>query len=355
MSGIYLAGRGLASALGPDIPSAIDALQRGGVQPSRLEAAPDSAWPFYAIADDERDWPARARRIVRSVVRESGALSDRTGPLFLASSSLDIGVHEMSDDFGPGLHGLGEQIASWLDWSGPVFTVYSGCASALCAILSATAMMRAGEADGALILGLELRNDFTVAGFSAMQLLASSSAQPLGAARQGIVLGEAVAALHLSRRRSRWRIAGGANVIDGRNPAGASAAAVEAMSRNALASSGLQPADIGLIKLQAAGSAGNDAIEVTGLRQVFDPLPAMTSLKGAIGHTAGASGAAEIALLTACIEAGSFPAQDYPLDESLGVTLAHSAPRDVRFILASILGFGGGHAAVVLEDRGHPA
>lgn len=352
MSGIYLAGRGLASALGPDVSAAINALQRGGVQPSRVKVAPDSAWPFYAIADDDRDWSARARRIACTVASESGALTVRTGPLFLASSSLDIGVHEVTDDFGPGLRDLGEQIAGWLDWKGPVFTVYSGCTSALCAILSATALMRAGEADDALIVGLELRNHFTVAGFSAMQLLAPSSAQPLGAARQGIVLGEAVAALFLSRRPARWRVAGGANVIDGRNPAGASPAAVEAMSRNALANSGLQPADIDLIKLQAAGSAGNDAIEVEALRQVFDPLPAMTTLKGVIGHTSGASGAAEIALLTACIEAGSLPAPDYPLDESLGVTLAHSAPHDLRFILASILGFGGAHAAVVLEDRG---
>lgn len=349
MTGIYIAGRGLASALGSDVSSAIAALKRGAVRPSRVKVTSDTQWPFFAIADHARDWSERARRIVRAVADQSGAAA-RNGALFVATSSLDIGLHETASDFGPGLHDLGEQIASWLEWKGPVFTVYSGCASALGAILSASALMRAGETQDALILGVELRNQFTVAGFSAMQLLAPTSAQPLGAGRDGIVLGEAVAALCLSHQPTRWRVAGGANVIDGGNPAGASAAAVQAMCRTALAASGLQPSDINMIKLQAAGSPASDATEVIALRQVFEPLPALTSLKGVIGHTSGASGAAEIALLTACIEAGRLPVPNYALDASLGITLAQAVPRDLRFILANILGFGGGHAAVVLED-----
>jgi 3-oxoacyl-[acyl-carrier-protein] synthase-1 len=183
-----------------------------------------------------------------------------------------------------------------------------------------------------------------------MQLLSPKRALPFGEGRDGLVLGEAVAALHLSSQPSRWRVAGGANVVDGQDPAGTVPGAVIAMCHQALAASGLQPRDIGLIKPQAAGGAANDAVEAQALRQVFDPLPPLVSLKAAIGHTLGAAGAAELALLTACLDSGVWPRVDYPQDPSLNAPLSERAPANVRHLLACILGFGGGHAAVVLED-----
>lgn len=350
---VFLAGRGLACALGLDLPSALLALRRGGVPACRVRASDELEWPFHAIADQsESDWLERAQRLIVRVVRESGAQVDRRGPLFLASSSLDVGAREQGQGTDAGFLALAEHVARWLDWRGPVFTVSTACTSAVNATLSAAALLRAGEADEALVLGVEMGNRLSLAGFSAMQLLAPASAQPFGAARQGLVLGEAVAALRLSRWPARWRVAGGANVVDGRDPAGATGDAVAAMCLRALEASGLQAADLGLIKLQAAGSPGNDAVELAGLRQVFERLPPLVSFKAALGHTLGASGAAELALLTACIDSGAWPRFDYPLDTSLHVALAAEAPASARYVLAAILGFGGGHAAVVLEDCG---
>lgn len=352
MNEVYLAGRGLASALGPDLGTGLIALSQGGVAPSRFELGGGLAWPLYAIADHDADWTARARRITRSVAAQSGALAgQRTGPLFVASSSLDIGARENSGDFDGDYQTFAETVAAWLDWCGPVFTVSTACTSGLNALLSARTLIRNGHADHALVLGLELRNRVTVGGFGGMQLLAPTRALPFGEAREGLVLGEAVAALHLSSQTSRWRIAGGANVVNGQDPVGAVPGAVVAMCRQALASSGLEPHDIALIKPQAAGSPVNDATEARALRQVFDPLPALASLKAAIGHTLGAAGAAEVALLTACLETGIWPTFDYAQDASLNAPLADRAPQHVRYVLASILGFGGGHAAIVLEDR----
>jgi len=349
---VYLAGRGLASALGTDLGSALVALVEGGVEPGRFELADGSAWPLYTIADDDSDWTSRARRITQCVAHESGALAgERNGPLFLASSSLDIGAREDSGEFDGDYQSFAETVAGWLDWRGPVFTVSTACTSALNALLSAHTLIRNGAAEQALVLGLELRNRVTVGGFGGMQLLSATRALPFGEARDGLVLGEAVAALHLSRKPSRWRIAGGANVVDGRDPAGAVPSAVVALCRQALASSALQPQDIALIKPQAAGSPANDATEAEALRQVFDPLPALVSLKAAIGHTLGAAGAAELALLIACLEAGVWPRVDYAQDAALNAPLAGRAPARARHVLACILGFGGGHAAVVLEDR----
>ncbi|MFS2102506.1 beta-ketoacyl synthase N-terminal-like domain-containing protein [Variovorax sp. Varisp85] len=355
MSDVYLGGTGLACVLGDDVPSVLASLQRGGVPPTPVAVAEGIHWPVYALAPSEGEWKQRLCRTVCNVAAQTGDWGPRTAPLFVASSSLDIGFmeHEKQDlRLGGDLQDFAGVVARALDWQGPVFTVSTACTSALNAVLAAAELIRSEDADQTLVIGIELDNRFTVAGFGAMQLLAPDRAQPFGAQRKGLVLGEAVAALRLTSRPARWQITGGANVVDGRNPSGTEATAVHAMCRGALAQSGLQPGDIDLIKVQAAGSPVNDAIEVEALKRVFDPLPPLVSLKSAIGHTLGAAGAAELALLVGCIEGGVWPSVDYPLDASLGIALSKEAPQKLRNILLNVVGFGGGHASLVLKDAG---
>jgi len=349
MKDAYIAGSGLASALGSDLPAAIEALREGGVAPRRFELPSGNAWPYHAIDDDCADWSARAERIVRRVAAESGALSMRDGPLFVASSSVDIGARELDRRFEHDMLAFADGVQHWLDWRGPVYSVCTACTSSMVALFSAADCVRAGLCESALVLGVELRNALSVGGFGAMQLLSQRPARPLGAARDGLVLGEAVAALHVSREPAPWRFAGGANVTDGRDPAGIVPDAVEAACRGALASSGVVPGAIDLVKLQAAGSPSGDANELCALERIFDPLPSLTTLKSALGHTLGASGAAEIALLVACIDAGVWPDAGHPLDRSLGARLVARTPERLRHALVNILGFGGGHTACVLE------
>ena len=347
MNEAYIAGRALASALGPDLGSAMAALATG-VSPRAVALKDGSSWPCYAIDDDEADWTARSRRLIQRVAAASNA--DPGGALFIASSSLDIGLLESTHDFARDHQQFADTVAGWLGWQGPVYTVSTACTSGLNALLSARTLVRHGVVPHALVLGLELRNTLTLGGFAGMQLLSPTGALPYGLGRNGLVLGEAVAALQISQSPSRWRIAGGANVVDGRDPAGSIESAVIDMCAQALADSGLGAADIALVKPQAAGGAASDATEARALRQVFDPLPPLVSFKAAIGHTLGASGIAELALLTACLESGAWPRADHAQDPALQAPLANRPPSRARHVLASILGFGGGHTAVVLED-----
>jgi 3-oxoacyl-[acyl-carrier-protein] synthase-1 len=348
MNEAFIAGRALASALGPDLGAAMKALP-AGVAPRPITLADGSAWPCYAIDDDERDWTGRSRRLVLRAAAEAGS-TERHGALFVASSSLDIGLLETTHDFDRDHQQFADTVAAWLGWQGPVYTVSTACTSGLNALLAARTLVRHGIVAEALVLGLELRNTLTLGGFAGMQLLSPTGALPYGAARNGLVLGEAVAALRVSPQPARWRLAGGANVVDGRDPAGSIESAVIAMCEAALADSGLAARDIGLVKPQAAGGGASDATEARALRAVFDPLPPLVSFKAAIGHTLGASGVAELALLTTCLECGAWPRADHAPDPSLQAPLAIAPPSHARHVLASILGFGGGHTAVVIED-----
>jgi 3-oxoacyl-[acyl-carrier-protein] synthase-1 len=351
MRPVHLVGRGLACSLGLDVPQALTALHQSSSHPSHyaLPGIFGGNYPFYSISSRNAGWDERARFLIRRVASEAEAALARHGALFIASSSLDIGAVEQGTaemDFDV----FAGKIAGWLEWEGPVYLVSTACTSGLNALLAARALLHGGETKEALVLGLELENRVTLGGFAALQLLSLTGCKPFGAARDGLVLGESVAALRLSLRETgHWQLLGGANVVDGSQPTGASLGAVSAMYRRALADSGLAAQAIDLIKVQAAGSPVNDAVEAEALHNSFSPLPALVSLKAAMGHTMGASGVAEIALLTACLEQGVWPVQEGEVESALGVQLSKRAPNDVQRILATILGFGGSHASVILE------
>lgn len=351
MKPIYLAGRGLACALGQSVPESLAALRQGGVAAASITLPGElgGRFPYYAIPYTASTWDERARALIRRVAAEAGAEKARDGALLVATSSFDIGAVEQEIsrmDYSA----FADKIALWLDWAGPVHVINTACTSSLNALIAAHALLREGELEEALVLGVELDNRLTLGGFGALQLLSPTGSKPFGKHRDGLVLGEAVAALRLSNREAApWKLLGGANVVDGSQPTGASAQAVVRMYQQALQASALDKEAVDLVKVQAAGSPGNDAAEAQGLREHFGAVPALISLKAALGHSMGASGAAEIALLTGCLEQAVWPRYADDVEETLGVTLAAAMPGKVRHVLATILGFGGSHATVVLE------
>jgi 3-oxoacyl-[acyl-carrier-protein] synthase-1 len=351
MKPVYLAGRGLACALGLDTYASLIALRQGGVATSSraLPGELGGSFPYYVIPYAQDSWNGRACNLVRRVAIEAGAEKIRSGALFISTSSFDIGANE------PGATNrnyreFSDELVDWLEWTGSVYMVNTACTSSLNALMAAHALLAAGDEEEALVLGMELDNQMTLAGFAALQLLSHNSSKPFGAHRDGLVLGEAVSAMRLSTvESSHWKMLGGANVVDGSQPTGSSASAVVTMYQRALAASGLAVDAIDLIKVQAAGSPSNDRVEAEGLREAFGNVPPLVSFKAVMGHTMGASGVAELALLTACLEQGVWPICANEIDEILGVDLAVYQPETVHHFMATILGFGGSHASVAFE------
>ena len=356
MKSAPIVGRGLACALGLDVAECVATLRAGG-RPAGSRLLPGGMggeFPYFAIPFEGQDWYERARQLVTRVAVEAGVQPGCRGALLIATSSFDVGAAESGagsatvGDYRPFIDAIG----GWLGWAGPVLAVSTACTSSLNALIAAQALLRSGTVDEALVLGIELENRLTLGGFAALQLLTRTGSKPFGVGRDGLVLGESVAALRLAAHgESAWRLLGGANVVDGANPTGASEPALAAMYAQTLAASGLGADQVDLVKVQAAGSPGNDLAEARALQMAFHPVPPLVSLKASIGHTMGASGAAEIALLTASLDGSAWPVPADAVDPELGVGLAAVAPAPVRRLLATILGFGGSHATVALARR----
>ena len=164
--------------------------------------------------------------------------------------------------------------------SGPRYSFSNACIGGFSALDAARSLIAGGLIDEAVVLGVELANHSTLAGFAAMELLSRSACRPFDAGRDGLVLGEAVAAVHLSAAPARWRIAGLRTGLDGYSTTGPDPAGgpIASAAVDCLQEAKITAADIDLVKLQAAGSPGTDLAEANALRQGLCPAHAAAAL-----------------------------------------------------------------------------
>lgn len=354
---VHIAGSGLICARGDAPAQVADALWAGNFQAGHRRLG-QREFPYFGLPLAEADWMARAEQAVTCVTGQLGKLAPET-PLFIASSSFQIGHFEQREppfELPIANAEFSRDIARWMGLSGPRYSFSNACISGFSAIDAARSQIACGQIDEAVVVGIELVNSITLAGFAAMELLSSSACRPFDARRDGLVLGEAVAAVHLSATPGGWAIAGLRTGIDaysmtGPDPEGGPIAAVMAAC---LQEANLKQADIQLLKLQAAGSPGTDAAEANALRQIFGPaMPPLLSLKSALGHTLGASGVAELVALLGCLDAERIPATAgfSENDTEIGLQPVERCQARINRALLNLIGFGGGLATMIVERQ----
>jgi 3-oxoacyl-[acyl-carrier-protein] synthase I len=353
---VFIAGSGLLCARG-DSPEAVAAALWGGECSSGKRQLGEREFPFYALPLSEPNWLLRAEQAVRHVAGQIGQLPPET-PLFIASSSFQIGHFEQQGapfELPMASASQSLQIAHWMGFSGPCYSLSNACISGFSAIDAAHSLITAGLIDEAVIVGFELANASTLAGFAAMELLSRTSTKPFDARRDGLVLGEAVAALRLTANPGPWRIAAVRTGLDGYSTTGPdpSGTPIARTMQECLQAAGITASNIDLVKLQAAGSPGTDLAEANALRQVFgSAMPPLLSLKPALGHTLGASGIAELATLLACLTQQQIPATANFTEPDPEIGLAPCTFRSnarVQRALLNLIGFGGGLASLIVE------
>ncbi len=252
-----------------------------------------------------------------------------------------------------------------LPWGGP--TISAACASGVSAVaLGATALLL-GEADLVVAIAYDPISEFAFAGFTCLRLVAPGPLRPFDAAREGMRVGEGYGVFVLERsddaaaRRATtigrvlgWGGASDAHhltqpVPDGR---GAGRAILEATV--ALRDAGRLP---GLIAAHATSTPANDTAEHAAFRNAFgDDLATIpvTALKSRIGHTLGAAGAVELAVVLAAMERGHLPATANSTPDQASfpdLDLVTDTPRaiDASHAVVVSLGFGGADAAIAVE------
>ena len=256
------------------------------------------------------------------------------------------------------------QITMDLSLHGMALAVASACASGAHALGLAFRMVRSGDAKVALAGGAEACiTAGTMLGWEALRVLSSDTCRPFSRNRSGLVLGEGAAMLvleewHHARARGATILAemvgfgANADAADLTSPDAASTA--EAM-RAALADARLTPAEIDYVSAHGTGTAMNDEVESAVIRSVFEgsPMPLVSSVKGALGHSLGATGAVEAVMTVKALQDGLVPPTTNCTDPdpAFGLDFVTEGARRtaIRHALSNSFAFGGLNAVLAFS------
>ena len=278
----------------------------------------------------------------------------------------------------------------------PPLVVSNACISGLAGLVEGRRLLLSGLYDHVLVVGAEVQSRFIVTGFQSLKALSDEACKPFDAARKGLNLGEAAAAVVLSTASARP--AASENSFSGRypksqfpeaiaNPAHADAEGchsecseesvwelVDGVIRNdANHISGpsrtgegsynalryllplVDPEELAFVSVHGTSTLFNDEMESIALdRAGLSDVP-ICALKGTFGHTMGAAGILETIVSMLALEEGIvLPTRGF---ETLGVSRpvrvsAAEQPAKGNAFIKLLSGFGGVNGAILLRKGG---
>ncbi|MFJ8687532.1 beta-ketoacyl-[acyl-carrier-protein] synthase family protein [Micromonospora wenchangensis] len=273
------------------------------------------------------------------------------------------------DDAGPAwpeLPALAGRLARRCGLGGPTRVYTTACVSASSAVADAAAMIRRGDTDRVVVAAGYLVEPDQFALFDAGRALAADGAvRPFSTGRQGLLLGDGVAAVVLeSAAALRGRggepvatLAGWGRAGDAHHPCqpdpqgGGLARAIGA----ALGRAGLPAGAVGYVNANATGTGFSDASEAAALRAALGgragQVP-VSSTKALHGHALEASGLLELVVTVAALGHGKLPVNAGWLgpDPACPLDVVTAAPRPVtsRYALSLNAAFGGANTALLV-------
>lgn len=311
------------------------------------------AQPQLAMGD-------RSYSMLESLRCQAGSFAGHL--LIVASTGLDIANFEQltraHGHFSPTdstpLHHLAGSLQHSYGFSHSM-VINTACSSAANALLYGARLLP--EYAGVVVLAFEPQSTLIQQGFAALELTsASGQCRPFQSQSDGLVLGEACAAVLLNQHAegSVCRLLGGYSACDTSSVTGTreDGSHILHVSRQALASAEVDATQIDLVKLHGTATQVNDAAEAAGSQHwlALPQPPAFCVLKPWLGHNLGACGLTETLLLSAVLQQGFVPVSATSTDTLL-LPLATDAvwSREQTRVLANFFGFGGNNACLVLE------
>ena len=377
---ITILGGDLICALG-DKKSRLTHLKQGTYQTinrSMTIFGEQREYPYYQLSSDspleefydpiERLIPV-ITRLIKDLALDNKALK-RCG-LFLGCSANDLSIsHPLwlntidSDSFTMENQRVGngnyaDRLSKHFSLNSFSLTYNTACTSSANALIDASTMLQGGIIDYALVIGLEMFAPVSYEGFSSMQLLAEDAVKPFDQTRKGLVLGESLAAVFLSRddiKQSDWIFKGGISNSETESVTGSKAdgSGIFDVMQKTLMSSGVTIDEIDIVKAHGTGSPMGDVAEINGMKKLFKSAPRFFSFKPYIGHTLGACGVSELLLLTECVDAGFIPSTPNfnDVDQSLNWSpLKKNVNCSSGTFLLNYFGFGGNNTSLIIEKR----
>jgi 3-oxoacyl-(acyl-carrier-protein) synthase len=368
---------GIISSLGQGVDRHVNSLKKNcsGIKPlKRFTPSPGNVFPAGEIPDFKQTLnvprthelaflAAQEALSTTRVVPDSIILGTTTGGMPLTEELLKRNEKDADQYKYHATSSVAEFLAGVLRCSGPVLTITTACSSGAVALKLAYELLSCGKANCVLAGGADALCRLTYYGFNSLQLIDPSGARPLDRDRNGMTVAEGSAILILEAGESSpdnaiAELLGGGLSCDAYHPAAPDPEGKGALAamKNALQDAGISPSDVEYINLHGTGTQDNDLAEAKAIHSIFGKnIPPVSSVKGATGHSLGASGAIESIICVAAIREGLIPANTGCMNPDPALNLKPVlAPlkQKVSAVLSNSFGFGGNNACLVLADPG---
>ena len=270
----------------------------------------------------------------------NSAYEDKKTPYSSQKQSIDSYAKNLSDEFG--LHGF-------------TMSINTACTSSANAILEASNLIKCGIFENVIVIGLEIFSPIMSSGFETMELISKDKIKPFDKNRDGLILGEGIAVILLSKESSLWSLQGGFSNCNSATITSVSESGDECVEvmQKALLDSNLNPHDITAIKAHATGSLSNDISELNAISKVFNNFITFSALKPYIGHTIGAAGVLEVALFMGAIDKGFIPKTiscNNPISDDYKPLNEHKICKEGIF-MCNYFGFGGNNTSLIIKKE----
>jgi 3-oxoacyl-[acyl-carrier-protein] synthase II len=371
---VWVTGMSISSALGSSLGRSWKALLRGscGIKPQA--PYPNlSPYPLGLIVDSPTRLLPLLTHTLQDAVTDAGlerlAAATRWGVAIGSSRGYQADIEQFMQegqacDQSAWMQLYGQspavQVAQQLRCFGPILSPRAACATGLWAIAQGLDLIQSGQCDVVVAGAAEAPiTPLTLAGFQNMGALSKMGAFPFDRYRTGFVLAEGAALLVLERRDCAERrgakpygqilgfgFSNDAYHCSAPDPdwSTAQSAVLDCLMR-----SQLHPHQIGYIHAHGTGTALNDEREAVMIQAMFPDTTAVSSTKGATGHTLGASGALGAVFSLMALSKQMLPpcvGLTQPAYDLNWVFDARPAALDAALCLS--FGFGGQNAAIAL-------
>ncbi|MCF6330672.1 MAG: 3-oxoacyl-ACP synthase [Sulfurimonas sp.] len=234
-------------------------------------------------------------------------------------------------------------------------SINTACTSSANAMLEGANFINGGIFEKVLVIGVEIYSAMMSSGFSAMNLLSLESQKPFDNNRDGLILGEGLAAVLLTKQYAPWSLMGGfcnCNSINITSVSEDGGEYVEVM-RNALKNANISVKDITALKTHGTSTIASDLSEINAMKVVFESGVVFSALKPYIGHTIGACGTLELAIFLSSIDNGFIPSTlscSNPMLKKYTPLSTHKECNNGVFML-NYFGFGGNNTSVIVKKE----
>ena len=361
MRKVVCMGESILSPLGATPAENFAAVCRGESALQRYEGMFGVREPFVASLMDRERWTVPGRTFFDSIVIEAARRAveaagiDPASPRTAFVLSTIKGNIEYIDTQDVTLACSARRLADAFGNPNPAVVVSNACISGLAALLQGRRILLGGGYDHVVVVGAEVQSRFIVTGFQSLKALSEAPCKPFDAARDGLNLGEAAAAVVLGFGKEGWELVEGAVRNDANHISGPSRTGEGSYKSLRYVLRHASPEELAFVNVHGTSTLYNDEMEAIAIDRAGLLDVPVNALKGTFGHTMGAAGILESILSMQAVDAGIIlPTRGF---SALGVSRpvkvsATVGKTDRRAFVKLLSGFGGVNGALLFRKGG---